>query len=477
MIGRDYIHGNPLEIDSGPQFLGDDYLVEDRWNLQRRVGKITKYGGNPVICNTQPWERGASAAVLHDPETGTYRAWYNCFSLSGYFDPQRPSYYVCYAESADGFHWEKPLSEDRPFGEWSRSNVVYAGRTGINGHAQQVLLNPDESDADRRFLMVTNKVDLAYSPDGLVWTPAEQTLIDAGSDTANHLVWVEEEGLWYLYMRPPVRTARRNTLPEGRRHVGRRMAVSVSPDLLEWGPARTLMYADERDDFDIDSVRVFRRHGMFYCLYDNMHQQTGQSEKELYLATSRDGINWERAWDRAVFVPRGEPGQWDAGQVHAPRHDPIVFGDNLLFYYGGSASGQADWDREECCGTFRLRRDRFVGQHAGETHGILLTRQFILNADRLELNCSVIPKPYAAPEIRVEILECPNPGGPEQVLPGYSMDDCDPVRVDRLDAPVSWKGSSDLRGLHGKPVYLRFRLLHAALYGFRIASGEGDSAP
>jgi len=472
VISKDYVGGQPLELDSRLQFLGDDCLVEDRWNLERRVGTVTKHAGNPLLCATQPWERGASAAVLYDRDMGKYRAWYTCFSLSGYFDPARPSYYVCYAESDDGFRWDKPLSPDRPFGQWPRSNVVYAGRTGRDGRAHQVLLNPDTADPARRFLMVTNKVDLACSADGLTWTPAERTLIDAGSDTANHLVWVEEEALWYLYMRPPIRPARRNTLPEGRRHVGRRLALSVSPDLVEWSPVRTVMYADEREDRDIDSVRVFRRHGVFYCLYDNMHQETGSSEKELYLATSRDGINWERSWDRAVFVPRGEPGQWDAGQVHAPHGDPIEFGDNLLFYYGGSPSGQANWDREESCGAFRVRQDRFVGQHAGDTHGMLVTRQLVLSGDRLELNCSVLPTPYAECEIRVEISQCPQPGGPEEVLTGYGMDDCDPVCVDRLDAPVSWRGSQDLSALRGRAVYLRFRLRNASLYGFRLAEAS-----
>ena len=93
----------------------------------------------------------------------------------------------------------------------------------------------------------------------------------------------------------------------------------------------------------------------------------------------------------------------------------------------------------------------------------------VLSGDRLELNCSVIPKAYTETEIRVEIIQCLQPGGPEEVLPGYSMEDCDPVKVDRLDAPVSWKGSADLSSLRGKAVYLRFRLRNASLYGFRLA--------
>lgn len=472
MISQDYIHGKPMEIGNEVQYLFDDHIVEDRWKLTRRAGKIIKYIHNPVLYKTKPWESGAAAAVLYDPEAGKYKAWYTCFSVSGYFDPKKPSYYVCYAESQDGFEWEKPLFDDFPFGEWDHSNVVYIGRTGLDGRAHQVLFNPDRSDPDKRFMMVTNKVDLAYSPDGIHWKPAEKPLILCGSDTANHLVWVEEMKLWHLYLRPPVRPVGASGIPEGRRHIGRRVAVTTSRDLQDWSLIRTLMYADEREDHDIDSTHVFRRNGVFFCLYDNMHQETGQSEKELRLATSRDGINWDRTWSREVFVPRGPEGHFDAGQIHAPHCDPVEAGDDHLFYYGASPVGQAEWDRESGCGIFRLRKNRFVGQHADEAHGYLLTRQFVLQGSRLEINCHVLPLSYKDPDIRVEILEYPDLSKPhsewDRKVPGFTLEDCDPVMGDRLDYVVTWNGSPDLSGLKGRKVYLRFRIHQAALYSFRI---------
>ena len=87
MITQDYIRGKPLEIGNDVQYLFDDYIVEDRWKLTRRVGKIVKYINNPVLYKTKPWESGAAAAVLFDPEDKKYKAWYTCFSVSGYFDP------------------------------------------------------------------------------------------------------------------------------------------------------------------------------------------------------------------------------------------------------------------------------------------------------------------------------------------------------------------------------------------------------
>jgi hypothetical protein len=475
MISAQYVRGVPLEIGNTIQFLFDDTLVEDRFKLTRRHGAVTRHIHNPVIFPSKPWESGSPAAVLYDPEAKLYRAWYTSFSLSGYFDGTTPSYYVCYAESDDGFEWRKPLFPGNRYGEWDTTNVVFTGRTGLDGRAEQVFLNPDRSDPARRFYMVTNKVDLAYSADGIRWTPVEKPMLPAGSDTSNHLLWVPEEKLWYLYMRPPIRPSGTwHMVPEGERHLGRRMALATSPDLVRWNPIRTVLYADEREDHDIDGMRVFRRHGVFFAIYAVMHQESGGSEEEPYLATSRDGINWERTWDRAVFVKRGAPGSWDAGQIGPPGCEPLEMGDDLVFYYSGTPSGQGDWESETACGIFRIRRDRFIGQTAGAAHGFLLTRQFVVRGKRLVLNGSALPRIYDSSEIKVEIVEYPDfddpKGNREKKIPGFTMDECDPVRGDRLDHVVTWKGSPDLSRLEGKPVYLRFRLRNATLYTMRIGA-------
>ena len=102
-----YFQGRPLSIGNQIQLLVYDYLVEDRWKLQRRVGRVNKFMRNPVIVQDKPWEDavGAYPSVLYDERLGKYRMWYQCFNLSNYFSKEGPSYYVGYAESEDAFNW------------------------------------------------------------------------------------------------------------------------------------------------------------------------------------------------------------------------------------------------------------------------------------------------------------------------------------------------------------------------------------
>lgn len=94
-----------------------------------------------------PWERTGNPVplgALHDPEDGLFKLWYNqpfVYQATGVGN-------VCYAESADGLSWVKPLSTDcLPFDGHDKTNIVrHEGGT--------VVLNPDTSDPARKFLML-----------------------------------------------------------------------------------------------------------------------------------------------------------------------------------------------------------------------------------------------------------------------------------------------------------------------------------
>jgi hypothetical protein len=478
-----YFRGEPLRIGNQVQFLVDDYVIEDRWKLTRRQGGVAKHLRNPVIAQDKPWEGhvGAYPCVLYDEKTEKYRMWYDCFSLTNYYARHLgPAYYIGYAESDDAFNWTKPLLEGFPFGKYKRSNIVTAGRKGTRAAGAQVLLNPDQSDLKRRFIMVYihwGQIDLAYSADGLHWEIVEQPLFRFHSDFPNHLVWVPERQLWFLYLRPSIRPqGESRRIPEGERHTGRRLAVATSPDLKTWSEPRTILYPDERDQPDYDNLYVFRRHGVFFALHSQMYQESERSETETHLAVSRDGLHWERTWDRKPFIPRGPEGSYDHGQVEPGTSPPLEVGDDLLIYYYASPKGQSEpVVTETSVAVCRLRKDRFVGQWADNLTGYLVTRQFLLEGSKLEINCVSNLAPYTQRDwgIRVEILEPPDGKSQatrwEKRIPGFTLEECDNVRKDALAHTVSWQGKSDLSALKGRAVYLRFEMKKAGLYTFRIA--------
>ena len=74
-------------------------------------------------------------------------------------------------------------------------------------------------------------------------------------------------------------------------------------------------------------------------------------------------------------------------------------------------------------------------------------------------------------EIRVEVVAITSwvrKKKTEQVVAGRTCDDCDPLSGDELSHTVTWRGNPDLGHADDQPVYLRFKMRCARLYGFEI---------
>ena len=71
--------------------------------------------------------------------------------------------------------------------------------------------------------------------------------------------------------------------------------------------------------------------------------------------------------------------------------------------------------------------------------------------------------------MRVELVEPPViPPTPVEPLPGYSLDDADPLVGDELSRVVTWNGRSDLSALKGRLVSIRIHMARARLYSLSI---------
>jgi hypothetical protein len=53
-------------------------------------------------------------------------------------------------------------------------------------------------------------------------------------------------------------------------------------------------------------------------------------------------------------------------------------------------------------------------------------------------------------------------------IPGFTLEDCDPVGLNQLDAYVSWNRSSTIPAFEEKPVVLHFEFRAAKLYAFEF---------
>jgi hypothetical protein len=493
---NDYFEGDPLRIGSEPQLLIDDGFIEDRWRLNRELQCPSKHVRNPVLIRNRPWEGDLLTyhSVLWDKEYGKFRIWYTVSgSVDSHLYDTRTA--MCYAESDDGIEWEKPLMDFNSTEEHAKTNILYRGshredpaRYGVV--ASQVFKDEVEPDLNRRHKMICYEsrpdrdryrrgVNLGVSPDGFRWSLAGKAhILDYNSDALNHIVWDPERERWLLYCRPRCTHATGlqpqdpvpGFYPEGR-HTSRRVAVMTSRDFLNWSYPRTCLYPDEQDPADYDNACVFRAGGHFLMLYAAMDGD-GDGTKDTRIASSRDGVHWERFHTRIPFLPQGKEGEWDAGAVmRMSACPPLRQGNNLMFYYAGSPSGQYDWHGTSGIGVAVAKVDRFVVQMAGDEPGYLITKEFLLEGNRLHLNTSYKKNKEVRHELRAAIIRHPELGEHgdfQSAYDGFSLDDCDPMKENGTEAIVSWGGKSDLGALRGKPVYLRFMLRNMGVFSFQV---------
>lgn len=477
---------NELRLSTGPQLLLDDLLVEDRFGLARVMQHPEKHADNPILLPDTPWEADAVqiTSVLRDDQLGRYRMWYSSVSRKRYAEGGSKSYQaLAYAESDDGCCWRKPLFDLCPEGEHQQTNLLHWGRG-------KVILNPNTSDPERRFLAVglyfhdhpsglrNDGINLLHSADGLHWeVDGDWHIFDHHSDTKNQLVYDHRQERWLLYCRPAIYASGRH----GGRHQRRRMCAMISKDLRDWTYPEVVLYPDERDLPDYDHVQVFNYGSHLLMLYVAMAgDDTGRMH--MRLASSADGIRWTRFHTYEDFIPHGEEGSYDAGIVSASS-PPVRRGDDLLVYYNAMNLGQHE--REESSVAWVgsgalsvMKPDRFVAQRAGDRDGWLLTRHFLLEGNTLRINMATT----ASGAVQVEVVKRPPRDGhtdyyvAQHEKKGYThaydcfgLDDCQPLTGDRIDQPVQWQGR-DLSELVGQPVYLRFRLRNADLFSFTITN-------
>ncbi len=129
------------------------------------------------------------------------------------------------------------------------------------------------------------------------------------------------------------------------------------------------------------------------------------------------------------------------------------FGTIRFTEHGGALYGGVEHDGTGFDKLLRLtqRRDGFVSLDAG------VTRRLTYLGNRLELNVA------AKGRVRIALLD--EQGRP---LPGFGLEDCDPIQTDSVHQIVSWKGGTDVGGHAGRPVQVEFELRDAKLYAFQF---------
>ena len=184
--------------------------------------------------------------------------------------------------------------------------------------------------------------------------------------------------------------------------------------------------------------------------------QPKNEQVEPVLMTSRDGRHFRR-WPEPL-IPITAPEDRDGnranymtwGLLELPGREGELSVYATEAYYAGPGSRVR---------RFTFRSDGFVSVHAGDQGGELETHPLAFTGDALHLN-------YVAAHggsVRVEIQD-----GAGKAVPGFALDDCEPLSGDSIDQIVRWKSGANVGSLAGQPVRLKFAIHDADVYALRF---------
>lgn len=395
---------------------------------------------------------------------------------------------VCYAESTDGIHWDRPdlgLVEFRG----SRHNNLIRGPCGVPA------LNP-KGDANERFMGIVEvggQLYVTVSPDGLRWRRRQHPCLPFCADTNNQLIYDPDTDKYLALLRG---------------FPGRRTTVRCEFESLDQAPwpfaehghavdsTGTRYITDELptaldidgDDpalpgLDINHISAVR-YGVgawfgFPALFrkyppagferagregHRFFAQGNDGTWETQLAVSRDGRKWTRP-DRTAYLGPGLFGAPDGGINSLYGVGLIRCGHEICQYGQGQSVTHGIFEPGERRGVgaiyrFVLPRDRFIAAAAGPRGGRLLTEPFRWPGGELALNVDCGGLGEASVEIRTA------EGAP---VPGFTHADCDRVDLNQLAAPVTWRAKTPHSLPDGSGVRLDVRLQAARLYSLGIS--------
>jgi hypothetical protein len=475
-------------VSKGQIFLDTQRISSRSGQAAQRFYSAQKHP-DPVLRGDHDWERvGASIYGSVRYDGGRFRMWYFGRDPAG-----GDTGWVCYAESSDGLHWEKPELGIVEINGSRRNNV-----TNLSMEAASVVYHPEDPDPERRYKALgwvgypatnqkwgTDRPRTAYytahSADGWHWAnDPGGPQIDLAHDEAR-MVWDAPRGRFLASVK--------KSHPYGF-HQRRSVTICTSLDGIRWSEPQLALVPDELDDLQARAAGFTAAdyYGLAFYPRDELvvgllwiHQMwppfhpvraSGMfSRVHVRLAYSQDGIFWQHPPGRPAFLDVGERAAFDAGSVYTA-DTPVEVGDEVWFYYTGAGSMHGfsidprTWqDRrdlsgkpgEMAIGLATIKRDRFASISC-DGNGSFVVQHGTPGGKRLRVNART-----GRGRVAVQV-ERPD-GTP---VPGFGLGECRPFTGDSVSGEITWTEATLADLEPDVEIALRFELEDADLFAYRL---------
>ena len=515
----------PLNIGQVPQLFFDNYMIEMVNFVTRTMHQPKKHAGNPVLRQDKPWEKvvivRGDTSVYWDEAEQLFKYWYGDYGwdydafmsmeTSG-VDKVHWDFYkttdnrVLYAQSRDGIQWEKPELDYRSI-DGRKTNICLGNEEHGEVASCSVLPDPFETKDSHRYKAIywtrkgdpetTSRIATAHSPDGRAWTPYDKpfrvgeitergdvVILSADTVSGEYFLDTRARGMQYASFNPKHDLAGGwgpKYYPGNPSRMSKRRVYSTnSRDINDWPMLREMLVPDDVDDNLDDEFYVFARFRMgdLHVAFLNVFART-HNMMAVHLLYSRDGFQWNWASRGRPFLDVSPEVEWDCYMVEVGSK-PVFLDDEIRVYYGGSSlhhdwwmygekegldvpEARAGWNGgESALGLATLRPEGFISIDSTVREGLMITRAFVSDGERLVVNAGCGPKGY----LEVELSDAD-----DEVVPGYERSACETFREDSSRHVVSWGGRTrQPREVLARGVKLRFFSRHCSLYSFRIVN-------
>jgi len=470
---KNYLPDEPVMLGSRKHVFIDEVMVARKQNVKLTLNPPT----NAVKLN----ERAAWDASFFENKGKIYTV-----ISESYEDNDGP---ISLLVSRDGVNFKRPNLGLIKYKGSKNNNLVMLGLPSWGEYFRDTNPNILPEERFKATLWVAQRgIYLYFSPDAVHWRRNETCMLPLVSGGGCETFWDDQQGCYFNYIKRDGSYSTGDYPNYGRSvtmfktsEINKAWPLNHIPNPYYEGwpfPAVTGegITVMGPDIFGPDKGQIFRTRPQKYKWAPDTYVAfliRGGCD----MAVSRDAVHWKICSELGLgyYILPGKTVDGQEFRSGEIANGMIRRGDEIWQYANCSMVG-----RKGATLRFTQRLDGFLSLDAGDRTGIIVTRPFVFEGDRLVLNVAACEGQHrkASSGVKVAILGLSGKAisgynvaltdPPKKNLRGFGIGDCDLIKADSVRQVVTWRGNPDVSALAGQVVRLRFEMKNAKLYSFQF---------